>query len=528
MLSTIRSKFIFMLFSSLITIFLILSIYLLNSFNSIINNNAKDNLKTLSDSVFVAIRASMNLGSSEEVEKTLKTIKKIKGIKDIDIAKSKKVIELFGLKSQYESYPKEIKEIFKTKKVKYFENKEKSEIRLLKPIIATKECLSCHANSKVGDVLGVIDLDISLSSIKSQLNSLKIALYSGIAGAIILLVLIFIYFFNKNVFKPLKILTVRAKDIASGEGDLTKRLNFIKKDEIAEAGNWIDRFIEKIQNVIINAKNTSSKNLEISQKLKKESEDIENRLKFGIELVEKSVEKGKGVHISLNDSLNSIKNSQENVNRAKEEIENIKNEISNLSAKVNNQSKYGLKLAEKLNNLTNRADSVKEILSVISDIANKTNLLALNAAIEAARSGEHGKGFAVVAEEVRRLAEQSQDSLSDIEETINLIIEDILETSKMMNENAKELNLLTEVSKKSEESMVNTTKFMDEVDKISKESLNLSKNLANEVEEILSQIEKIKDVSFENIESVDEMKDMVEEINRVAQNLNQILSNFKT
>ncbi|WP_187647808.1 methyl-accepting chemotaxis protein [Nitrosophilus labii] len=525
---SIRAKFIVMLLSTLLTIFILLSIHLFNSFNQIIEKSAKENLKTLSDSIFVAIRSSMNFGSSEEVQKTLNNIKKIEGIKDIDIAKSKKVIQLFGLNENFEDYNKEIKKVFKTKKIKYIEDEVRDSIKLLKPIAATKECLSCHTNAKEGDVLGVIDLDISLESTTKQINSLKFYLFSSILVSIIILIALFTHFFNKNIFKPIDVLTQRAKDIASGEGDLTKRLRFVKKDEIAEAGNWIDAFIDKIQNVISNAKKASKKNLDIANQLSNESEKVTKRLHEGIELVEESVSIGKNVHIALENSLLTIKKSQENVLNAKDKINIIQNDISKLTTKIEKQSSDGVKLAQRLNNLSKSADSVKEVLNVIAEIANKTNLLALNAAIEAARSGEHGKGFAVVAEEVRRLAEQSQASLQDIDETINEIIDEIIKSAKNMDKNAKELQELMISAKESEKNMIETADFMDNVNKVSIDSLNISHSLAKEVEKILNEIERIKEVSQENINSVSQMKGLIEEINKIAINLNKILERFKT
>jgi methyl-accepting chemotaxis protein len=125
-------------------------------------------------------------------------------------------------------------------------------------------------------------------------------------------------------------------------------------------------------------------------------------------------------------------------------------------------------VSESLKSLTVNAEDIKNILNIISDISDKTNLLALNAAIEAARAGEHGRGFAVVADEVRQLAENTQKSLSEINASVNVIVQSISEASSSVEQNAKYALELVDISKVLQDSL---SEASDEIEDTHQKSL---------------------------------------------------------
>ncbi|PAF42989.1 methyl-accepting chemotaxis protein [Helicobacter sp. 11S03491-1] len=351
-----------------------------------------------------------------------------------------------------------------------------------------------------------------------------------IIAIVVVLVIILASFFyiRHSIINPLKSLIVRARNLSGGDGDLTGKLEIKGKDEVAQASAAINDFIEKVRVLIVEAKQLSSENSSIAHELSSTSLQTGNRVEESTNIVANVTGKSKSIKDEMDVSIGVAQDSKRDLQEAREHVQTANEAIENLSNQIVASAKTESELAIKIERLSKNADDVKSILYIIDDIADQTNLLALNAAIEAARAGEHGRGFAVVADEVRNLAERTQKSLTEINSTINVIVQEISDVSGQMNENSQKIEELTHISSEVQNKIVSMNKIMSGAIATADKTVDNYIDTGKGIESVIQGVSGINDISTENARSVEEIASVAEHLNKMTEILNNKLAEFKT
>ncbi|MCP4115405.1 MAG: methyl-accepting chemotaxis protein [Desulfobacteraceae bacterium] len=382
--------------------------------------------------------------------------------------------------------------------------------------------------------------DSQAGEISTAANTLSgAAMFMGVIAVIIGIVLAVII--TRSITGPVDQVILMARDIAEGQGDLTRRLTYDAKDEIGELAKWFNAFLEKLQAMILDIADNSGTIDRSSGRLL----EISGTMSHGAENMGARVASVAGAASDMSASIETISAAMNEasstaglVASATEEMNASIGEIAKSAETANTISENAVKEAEKARALMDRlktaAMEIGKVSETINDISSKTNLLALNATIEASRAGEAGKGFAVVANEIKQLARQTFDATAHINQQITGIQDSTNDATEGMTAITwiiNEINsVITMIASTIEEQSITTREIAENV----AHSSRAISQVNTQVEEgsrfagkIAAEIHEVNGAAEEITESSAEVNHSSEQFSGLAKGLKTLVGRFR-
>lgn len=322
-------------------------------------------------------------------------------------------------------------------------------------------------------------------------------------------------------------LLVSLKDIASGDGDLTKRIQKTSNDELGDVVDWFNQFVDKLHNSITDV----VKSIEPLTSL---SADLGSLTSETLSISANQNEATEQVSLVVEEMVSSVKAVSNNANSASEAANEAdkaakdgRDIVTKTVASINGLAEEVERAGEVIRKLEADTGNVGTILDVIKGIAEQTNLLALNAAIEAARAGEQGRGFAVVADEVRTLASRTQDSTQEIQKVIEELQTAARSAVDVMGQSKQRAQASVEHAAQTGESLAAITERVSAITEMNRQIASAAEEQERAAYSIKENVLGIKETSETAMRSIQKVEEASLSLVDISGNLQRVTGEFK-
>ena len=433
----------------------------------------------------------------------------------------------------------------------HYLDEERQELRYFRPVRLSRQCEACHgdpAQSKAfwgnsdgkdilgfpmegkhaGDLHGAFEIISPLDRVN---GILKRDLFLAIGFTLIALLVIGgtgYFAVSRIIILPLADLALKLQEIASGEGNLRARLNAEGKSEFAWIAHSFNSFVKKIAKTIERIDTTSKQLTQASQRLTQITEETERGADTQQNETTQVATAMEEMTATVQEVARNAVKASEAASKADNEAQSGKNVVTEAVDGINRLASEVENAAHVIHDLQADSNSIGEVLGVIQNIAEQTNLLALNAAIEAARAGEQGRGFAVVADEVRTLASRTQNSTQEIQKTIERLQTRAEQAVKVMENGKKQATSSVEQAAVAGEAITTISGKIDTIHDMNNLIASAAEQQSSVAEEINRNISNISAVSNNTAEGAKKSSAACKELLDLANELKRTVNQFKT
>ncbi len=334
-------------------------------------------------------------------------------------------------------------------------------------------------------------------------------------------------YLRRSIIQALSRVIERLKDVAQGEGDLTQRLEIDSRDETGELASWFNLFMDKLQytigHVAANTQRLASASEEISSGANQQASGAETQKNQTQQVATAMHEMGGTISQVTQSATRAAEAAREAAHTARQGGAIVDDTVTNMRRIAETVSQS----AEKVGQLGRNSDQIGEIVSVIDDIAEQTNLLALNAAIEAARAGEQGRGFAVVADEVRKLAERTSTATKEITEMIKTIQAETRAAVDAMQSGTQQVERGLKSTSQAGDSLHAIIQKSEEVGDMISQIATACSQQASATEQINGNVSQISRISMETAIGSQQSARACQELSNLALDLQNVVAQFK-